>query len=96
MEYLHYNLSSIGTSYLIDTILIASKKKKINLETDIYKIIANKYSKSVNNIKWNIYNATNNMYYECKSEKLKEYFNLYNDTKPKVKMVISTILNKIS
>ena len=96
VEYLHYDLSSIGTSYLIDTILIARKKKMLNLEKDIYKTIANKYSKSVNNIKWNIYNATNNMYYECESNKLKEYFKFYQDTKPKVKMVISTILNKIS
>ena len=36
------------------------------------------------------------MYYNCEIDKLKEYFNLDIDTKPKIKTVIDTIVRKIA
>lgn len=35
------------------------------------------------------------MYFDCKSEKIIEYFNLSKDFKPTPKLIINTIINKI-
>ena len=35
------------------------------------------------------------MFYECDEVKLKEYFSFYTIVKPKTKLVIYTILNKL-
>jgi len=39
--------------------------------------------------------ATECMYYECDSERLKRYFGFYDDKKPTAKTVIFTVLSKI-
>lgn len=96
--YLGYDISLSGTQYLIETIkyIALSQKTKVNkLEKDIYPIISKVYNTSVHNIKCRINSATTLMYYNCEEEKLKAYFNFNIDEKPKVKTVISTILNKI-
>lgn len=66
-----------------------------NLQRDIYPLISKVYNKTINNIKCNINNATESMYYRCESKILREYFKFHDDTKPTAKTVIYTILNKI-
>ncbi len=66
-----------------------------NLEEDIYPIVARKYNKSMHNIKSNINKANDYMYKVCKKEILRKYFKFFDDTKPTVKNVIYTMLNKI-
>lgn len=66
-----------------------------NLQRDIYPIVAKTYHKTINNIKCNINNATEAMYYKCEARFLKEYFSFYDDRKPTTKTVVYTVLNKI-
>lgn len=96
--YLGYNLSHNGTTYLIDTIhyMHNNRNKYLdNLTKSVYPIIASRYNKSVHNIKCSIVRETNEMYLVCKLDTLKNYFHYCEDTKPKVKTVINTILNKL-
>lgn len=98
MNYLNYNPIYVGTNYIIESILLIAQSEEdliSNLEKDVYPIIAEKYNKTISNIKCNIHQSTTNMYYECDSNKLQCYFNLESDVKPKPKLVMTTILNKI-
>lgn len=98
LENIGYDIGHKGTIYLIEAILhiyLNSELMVDNLQKDIYLTISKKYHKTINNIKCNINNATEAMYYKCDSKKLKEYFNFYDDNKPTTKTVIYTILNKI-
>lgn len=98
LQYLNYNLAHKGTQYLIDAILIIYNKEDyemFNLEEDIYPIVARKYNQSMHNIKSNINKANDYMYKVCKKERVRKYFKFFDDTKPTVKNVIYTILNKI-
>ena len=69
---LGYNFKYKGTYYIFDTILYvyASNDFELldNLEKNVYKYVANKYNKSINNIKTNIIKSTklitNNKYIE--------------------------------
>ena len=93
-----YNPKYKGFKYLVDSILLSyiyQDEMINNLQGIIYPIISKKYNISVQNIKNNIINATSNMYYECDIEKLKAYFSFYDDIKPTVKEVISTVVNKL-
>ncbi len=93
-----YNLEYLGTKYIIESIYILYSLKDYydnNLNRDIYSIIAKKYGRNINNIKCNIGNATNIMYFENKEEKLKRYFGKKNFSKPSPRKVIFTVLNKI-
>ena len=67
-----------------------------NLNNEIYPILAQKYNKTVNTIKCNIIKATDSMYYDCDETLLKNYFHFYTDYKPRPKLVIYTVLNKIT
>lgn len=97
LEYLGYNFSHIGTQYLHDCIYYLYKNERLNanLSRDIYPIIAKKYSTTTNNIKCNIFQATNNSYCECEENKLLSYFGRYLLSKPTTKNVIYTILHHI-
>lgn len=98
LKYLGYNFKYVGCHYLVDTILIMHEyqnNSRNSLEGFIYPIISKRYNKSIQNIKNNIINATDHMYYDCNIERLKTYFCFYEDIKPSVKCVIFTILNKI-
>lgn len=100
LEYLKYNLSHIGTIYIIETILELYNRSKTNYSTNlnktIYPVIANKYNKSINNITSNITKSTINMYYNCSEETLKSFFG-YNTIieKPHSKEIIFKILHKL-
>lgn len=93
-----YDMRYKGTLYLIEVIFQVYLNSELlidNLQKDVYPILSKIYHKTINNIKCNINNATEAMYYNCDSKKLKEYFNFYDDVKPTTKTVIYTILNKI-
>lgn len=98
LQYLNYNLSHKGTQYLIEAILIIYNKKEydiFNLQEDIYPIIAKRYGKSIYNVKCDINKANDYMYKICKKERIRKYFKFFDGSKPTVKNVIYTILNKI-
>lgn len=97
LEYLGYNLSYNGTKYLAECIALIYNNygNSENLNKNVYPIIANKYHKTINNIKCNITTATNSMYYSCDETRLINYFNFYTPDRPKPKLVIYTILNKL-
>lgn len=93
-----YKFEHCGTHYLTDTILQMYLNKDSmldNLQRDIFPVIARKYHKTPFNIKSNINKATVCMYSECDSKKLMTYFHFCYDTKPTVKQVVFTVLNKI-
>lgn len=94
---LGYNFKFKGTQYILETIMYIYKNQSVdllgNLEKDVYKAIAIKNNKSLNNIKTNIIKSTKFVdTYQNKSV-LYRYFSL--DIKITPKLVISTILNKI-
>lgn len=95
-----YNFNYIGTKYLLDVIFIISilnKKNNFNLQREIYPIIAKKYGKDINNIKCNIRNATDIMYYENDEIKIKNYLGHISYSKSiTTKTVIIVILKKIN
>lgn len=97
LEYIGYNLSYIGTKYLSESIALIYNNydSSENLNKNVYPIIAKKYHKTVNNVKCNIMTATNSMFYECDETRLKSYFNFYTISRPKPKLVIYTVLNKL-
>lgn len=98
LEYIGYKFKYKGTHYLVDTILqMYSRQNSMvdNLQTSIYPIIAKKYNKTIHNIKSSINKATECMYCECDGAKLEDYFHFNYDTKPTVKQVVFTIINKI-
>lgn len=96
--YLGYDISHKGTLYLIDTInYIQNNPDKYldNLKKDVYPVVASHNNESAHNIKCYINRETTEMYFRCESKKLQKYFSYVEDTKPNVKTVINTILNKI-
>lgn len=98
LEYIGYKFKYKGTHYLVDTILqMYSKQNSMvdNLQTSIYPIIAKKYNKTIHNVKSSINKATECMYCECDGAKIENYFHFNYDTKPTVKQVVFTVINKI-
>ncbi len=97
LEYIGYNMSYNGTKYLSECIALiySSHDYSENLNKNIYPVIAKKYNKTINNVKCSITCATTSMFYDCDETRLKNYFNFYTVIKPKPKVVIYTILNKI-
>lgn len=97
LEKLSFNFSYIGTQYLFEAIIIIynNKFKNKNIEKNVYPIIAKKYNKSINNIKPNIANVCDLMYYDCKDEILKDYFKDPYSGKPTPKATMITILNNL-
>lgn len=95
--YLGYDISHKGTQYLIKVIeyIITNPKMEFEKLEKIYSKIATIYDTSTSNIKCRINKATTEMYYNCGIDKLKKYFYLDTDIKPKVRTVITTIINKV-
>ena len=96
MEKLNFNFSYSGTNYLEEAIKLLyyyQNIEDVRIEQTIYKKISIKHNKSVNTIKTNIINATNNICYDCKLETLNEYF--YGNIKPTPKTVMITIIKNI-
>lgn len=98
LEYIGYNMSYTGTKYLSECIALiyTNHDYSESLNKNIYPIIAKKHNKTVNNVKCSITCATTSMFYDCDETRLKKYFNFYTAIKPKPKVVIFTILNKLA
>lgn len=65
---LNYNFKYSGTKYLIESIMLIWNKQdiyNINLKRDIFPIIAKNNNKTDSNVKININNATEMMFYDC-------------------------------
>ena len=95
---LQYNISHIGTNYLIDAILLILEKNNVEtfcLKKDIFPKLAEKYSTKESIIKENMYKATDFMNVNCDINIKKVYFCFQDDTKPTLKMVIYSIVNHI-
>lgn len=99
LKKLRFNFKHIGSTYIMEAILIICNSYNINLidnlEQYVYKKIAQKHAKSIKNIKSNIYKATDTMYLECEQSYINSYFNFSYNNKPTPKMIINTILTKI-
>lgn len=95
--YLGYDISHKGTKYLIGTIKYVYENIDCldNLEKLVYPQIAKEYKDTSYNIKCRINKATTYMYYNCEMKKLKNYFKMESDMKPKIKTVITMIINNI-
>ena len=94
-----YNVHYNGTKYLMETIYYIYSKKingNYKLEKEVYPIIAKKYSKKTNTIKSDIIKATKKIKYDNREDKLKRYFLYFFDNKIKPKLVINTVLAKIT
>lgn len=98
LKYLGYNFYYKGTKYLVDAIYILYNIKdyynKI-LKRDIYPIISKKYNTSINNIKCNIRNATDIMFFDCNEHRLMEYLKECSLSKIGAKKVILAVLDHI-
>ena len=97
LKYIGYNPSYYGARYLAESIALIYNNydSSENLNKNIYPVIAKKHNTTVNTIKGDIRSATNSMFYECDETRLKNYFNFYTVSKPKPKLVIYTVLNKL-
>ena len=84
--------------YLIEAILILynfDDYYNFVLEKSVYVIIANKYHKTMDNIKSNIEYTISNLYVECEEDKLLEYLKEYSLYRHSAKKVIVAILDRI-
>ncbi len=99
LRLLNYDMTFKGTKYLIETIefiIINDIIENYNLEKDVYKYISLKYNATVHNIKCNIIRSNTNMYYSCEIKKLKKYFNMDGDIRPKTKTIIDTVISNVT
>lgn len=99
LKKLNFDYALLGTKYLEDCIFEAYNKNienSYNLKKDLYPIIAKKYNTSVHNIKCRINRATENMYYQCPIKVLQNYLEFNIDEKPKTKLIIYSVLDKLA
>lgn len=99
LHYLNFNFSHVGTKYLLDCIYetyYLYKHHTINLQKDIYPIVAKKYNKSISNIKSCIFKSLNLMYYDCDEKILKNFLHLNTlISNPKPKDFIIEIIERL-
>ena len=98
LKKINYNFSYTGTQYIYESILILCtiyKHEKVKLEKQVYPLIADKYHTTVNTVKTNIVNSTNEMFYDCQRDVLISYFGLCGNKKPTPKEVISLVVSNI-
>lgn len=98
MLHLGYNMSHKGTMYLVEAIKYVEEQNNghvDNLKKEVYPYIAKINRTSIHNVKCNIARATENMYYNCETERLKKYFKFQELRKPAIKTIIQTVLLKI-
>lgn len=97
LENLHFNFSYLGTKYIEESILFLYENKynDIKLEKKVYPVIAERYNTTINNVKTNIINSCNLMYYDCDFYLINKYFGSVDNEKPTPKFIITMILNKL-
>lgn len=97
LKKLYFNFTYVGTKYIEEAILLLYEKniKDIKLEKKVYPLIAKKHKTTVNNVKTNIINSCNLMYYDCDFSLLNNYFGIVDNEKPTPKLVITNVLDKL-
>lgn len=96
LKKLNYNFKYRGTKYLKYTIYILYKMNSngdCDLKSEVYPIVAQKYNTSINNLKCDIRNATDKMYYDCEQDVVTRYVESF--LKPTPKMVIKAVLRRL-
>ena len=81
-----FNKSSKGFSYLMEAVIriIDNPEYLVDMENNIYKMLANKYNlENSNKIKWCIIKSINSMTRFTEKEKLEEYFLKHKRITPK-------------
>ena len=93
LQKLCFNFSYNGTRYLAELIyeLYINQDKYL----DIFTIIARRHHKTINAIEGNIKHAINAMFLDCDEKIIIKYFHYNYITKPKLKEISYTVLNKI-
>lgn len=98
LKKLEYNFSYKGTVYLVDAIYVLYTLKNIkdcNLGKEVYPIVAEHYNTTANNIKCNITNSTDKMFYDCEEKILRAYLKEFRFTKPGPKKIMEAVLKRI-
>lgn len=98
LNYLGYNPTHKGYQYLLETVYILNYLDDYyddNLAKDIYPIVADKFGTTPLNVKYDIRNATESMYYYCKRQKLQRYLGIEVLGKPGIKNIIFSIEKNI-
>lgn len=95
----NFKIYTKGFKYLKESIYICIVEEDAieNLSKNVFPKIANKYhEKSYYNVKWCIDQVINTMYNNTKLDIICKYFNLEENIKPSLKLVIYTIMCKYS
>lgn len=100
---LKFNLSRVGTKFLIESILYSYETKDLylykNLEKNVYPEIAKRNNTTASNVKWVIIKSINEMYNRNYIENSLEYvcnfFYFTNYSKPTAKIILTTMLCKL-
>lgn len=98
LQELNYNYSYLGTKLLIDCIFEGYKTNKLydlNLDKEIYPIVAQKYHKTKINIKCSINYSTNAMYLDTNKDIISNFFGYKLLDKPKPKDIVIEVLRKL-
>ncbi len=98
LKKLEYNFSYKGTVYLVDAIYVLYNLKKsgeYNLGEDVYPIVAKHYNTVANNIKCNITNSTDKMFYDCEEKVLRAYLKEFTFTKPGPKKIMEAVIKRL-
>lgn len=98
LKNLNFDLSHIGTKYLIEVIFEIYYKKNYlgnDLKNNIYINLSHKYNKSINTIYGSIKYSVQKMYDNSDHNFLTKYFLLDKPRKPKVTEIIYKIINQI-
>lgn len=98
LEKINFKFCYDGTKYLVDAIYECYCQNmiyNINFNKNIYPIISEKYKKSIETIRTNIFNSVLEMYNDTEEKILSNYFGYKVVSKPRNKDIIITILRKI-
>lgn len=100
---LKFNLSRIGTRFLIESILYSYETKDLNLyrnlEKNVYPEIAKRNNTTPSNVKWVIIKSINEMYdrnyIENSLESVCNFFYFTNSLKPTAKVILTRMLVRL-
>ena len=100
---LKFNLSRIGTRFLIESILYSYETKDLklyrNLEKNLYPEISKRNHTTTSNLKWVIIKSINEMYdrnyIENSLESVCNFFYFTNSLKPTAKVILTRMLVKL-
>lgn len=86
-----------GFRYLAESIFLCVKDIEAidNLHKNVFPFVAERHKeKSANNVKWCIEQSIKTMYNNTEIKKISNYFNIEENTKPSLKLIIYTVVSK--